>query len=99
MCCILDCRLSYLMSDIGSRIADIAVHLAHDTDVLVAVEERVLLVALARSAASVGALVCLETGIGEDDNEALAVFIGGGNGDMLLSDELRELGRGERLGS
>lgn len=87
------------MSDIRSGITDIAVHLAHDTNVLVAVEERVFLVALARSATSVRGLVRLETGIGEDDDETFAAFVAGGNGDMLLSDELRKLGRGERLGS
>ena len=87
------------MSDIGSCITDIAVHLAHNTDVLVAVEERIFLVALAWSATSVRRLVGLETGIGEDNDEAFAAFVAGWNGDMLFSDELRELGRGERLGS
>lgn len=54
---------------------------------------------MARSATAVGGLVCLETGIGEDDDEAFAVLVGGGDGYMLLSNELGELGRGQRLGS
>jgi len=99
MCCVLECDLSYLMCDIGSGITDIAVHLAHDADVFVAVEEGVFLIALARSTTAMGGLVRLETGIGEDDDEALAVLVGGGDGDVLFGNELREFGRGQRLGS
>lgn len=99
MCCVLECDLFYLMSDIGSGITNVAVHLAHDADVFIAVEEGVFLVALAWSATAVGGLVRLETGIGEDDDEALAVLVGGGDGDVLLSNELGQLGRGQRLGS
>jgi hypothetical protein len=99
MSCVLECDLSYLMCDIWSGITDVAVHLAHDADVFVAVEEGVFLIALAWSAAAMGGLVRLETGIGEDDDEAFAVLVGGGDGDVLLSNELGELGRGQRLGS
>lgn len=88
---------SNLVCDIWSGITDIAVHLAHHTNVLVAVEERVFLVALTWSTPSMTGLVCLKTGIGEDDDEALGVFIGLWNWHMLLGDELGEGGRWERL--
>lgn len=87
------------MCDIWSGVTDIAVHLAHDTNVLVAVEEGVFLVALTWSTPTMTGLVGLKTGIGEDDDEALGVFIGFGDWHMLLGDELREGGRWERLSS
>lgn len=34
------------MCDVGSCFGDVAVHLAHDTNVLIAVEKRVLVLAL-----------------------------------------------------
>lgn len=76
------------MCDIRSGVANISVHLAHDTDMLVAVEKRVLVFALHTRAtdAAVGCLVCLETGIGQDDNQPLTVLVTGGNGHMLFGD-------------
>jgi 16S rRNA A1518/A1519 N6-dimethyltransferase RsmA/KsgA/DIM1 with predicted DNA glycosylase/AP lyase activity len=56
---------SNLVSDVGSGIANISVHLAHDADVLVAVEQGVLLVSdRAHSASSVRSLVGFEAGVG-----------------------------------
>lgn len=88
------------MRDVRSSIANVAVHLAHDTDVLVAVEERVLFLAVgtkpARTAAVRG-LVRLKAGIGEDDNESLGVFVRVCDGDVLLGHQLWEGRRREGL--
>lgn len=96
----LNCSVSDLVGDVWSSITDIATHLAHDSDVLVTVQERVLLLALcAGSAISTceDCLVGFETGIGEDDNQSFGVFIGGWDWDMLLCHELREGWRRKRL--
>ena len=85
-----------LVGDIGACVGDVAVHLAHDSDVLVAVEERVLVI-LHAIAATVCGLVGLETGVGEDDNEALGVLVVGCDGYVLLGDELWEGRRWKRL--
>lgn len=89
------------MGDVGSRFADVAVHLAQDTDVLVAVQQRVLVIALDAhvTRTRVGGFVGLETGMGQDDDQSLRILICGGDGDMLFGDQLRKLGRGKRLGS
>lgn len=87
------------MRDVGSRITNVAVHLAHNTDVLIAVQEGVFLIALAGSAVAVRGFVGLETRVGEHDDEAFAVLVRRGNRSMLLRNELRELWWGERLGS
>jgi hypothetical protein len=80
-----------LVRDIWSGIADVAVHLAHDTDMLVTIEERVLLVTLLTwSAATMGSLVSLETRIGQNYNQSLCVLVRAGDWDMLLSNELWE---------
>lgn len=92
---------SNLMGDVGSRLADVAVHLAQDTNVLVAVEQRILVIPLDAhvSRTGVGRLVGLEAGMGQDDDQSLSVLVCRRDGDMLLSDQLRKLWRGERLGS
>jgi len=91
---------SNLVSDIRSCVADIAVHLAHDTNVLVTVQQRVFLLALtARSVATEAGLVGLETGIGENDDQPLRVLVGGRDGNVLLSLEAWESWRRGRLGS
>lgn len=41
-----DKKRSNLVCDVGSCFGDVAVHLAHDADVLVAVEQRVLVLTL-----------------------------------------------------
>ncbi len=54
-----------LVGNIGSGIADVTVHLPHYANMLIAVEQRVLVLALAaRPVATIGGLVCFETGIG-----------------------------------
>jgi hypothetical protein len=77
------------VSDIRSSIADISVHLAHDSNVFVTVEERVLLVSdCAHSARRVRSLVRLETGIREHHNKTLGVLVVRSNRDMLLGYQL-----------
>ena len=85
-----------LVGDIGACVGDVAVHLAHDSDVLVAVEERVLVI-LHAIAATVCGLVGLEAGVGEDDDQALGVLVVGCDGYVLLGDELWEGRRWKRL--
>lgn len=50
------------MCNIGSSVADIAVHLSHHTDMFITVEQGVLVV-LDAVTSTVRSLVCLETGI------------------------------------
>lgn len=88
---------SYLVSDIGASFADITVHLAHDADVLIAVQQRELLI-LGATTATGDSLVGFQTGIGEHHDQALGVLVMRRNGHMLLRDELRELRRRTRLG-
>lgn len=87
------------MGDVGAGITNVPVHLSHDTNVLVAVEQRVLILAVHPGAAgtAVGGLVRLETGIGQDYDESLRVFVGGGDGCVLLRNQLRQRGRRKRL--
>ena len=86
------------MSNVRPCIANVTIHLAHDADVFVTVEQRVFFLPLAAwSAATEAGLVGLETRIREDDNQAPSVFIGRWDWDVLLCDELRERWRWERL--
>ena len=90
------------MCNIRSRIAYVAVHFAHDSDMFVTVEKRILFLTLtshAIGATAMGGLVGLEAGIGEDNDKPLAVLIAIGNGYMLFSDKLRKSGRRKRLGA
>ena len=81
------------MCDVGSCFGDVAVHLAHDADVLVTVEERVFFLALDAHVTGprVRRLVGLERCMRQNDNQALRVLVGGRDGDMLLGDQLRKL--------
>lgn len=54
------------MSDIRPGLTDIPVHLAHHTNMLVTVQQRVLLVTT--RATATGSTVGLQAGIGENDN-------------------------------
>jgi len=77
----------YLMRDIWSSIADISAHLSHDSNVLIAVQEREFFI-LSTRFAGVGSFVSLETRIRQDDNQSLSVFISSSDRSMLLSDHL-----------
>lgn len=83
------------MSDVGPRLTDIPVHLAHDANMLVTVEKRVFLLSLNAHVTSTGVrrLVSFEARVGQDYNQALRVLVRRRNGGMLLGDELGELGR------
>jgi hypothetical protein len=88
--------LSYLMCNIGSSVTDISIHLAHDADVFVGIEQRVLVVFHA-IATAVCSLVCLKTCVGQNDNETLGVFISRRDWCHLLGDEVRQCRWRQRL--
>ena len=83
---------SYLVGDIWASFADITVHLAHDTDVLITVQQRKLLI-LGSTTAAGDRLVGLQTGIGENHNQTLSVLVMGWNRNMLLRNKLGEFWR------
>lgn len=88
---------SNLMCDIRPSLTDISVHLAHHTNVFIAVEQRVFFIPTRAIATTVGSTICFQAGMGEDDNQALGFLVIWRNRDMLFSDKLRQLGRGARL--
>lgn len=81
------------MCDIRPGLTNVPVHLAHDTNMLITVQQRVLFVPTRTAASTVGGPVSLQAGIGENNNQALGVLVMRGDGSMLLSDELRQLRR------
>jgi hypothetical protein len=96
--CILRSSAVYLVGDIGAGLADVAAHLAHDADVVVAVEQVELVLAAGAAAAdAVRGLVRLEGGAAQHDDHALRVFVAARDGLVLLGDELGQVGRGQRL--
>jgi hypothetical protein len=91
---------AHLMGDVRPRLTDVAAHLPHDTNVVVAVEEVVFVLSRPRTpTGAVRGLVRLEGGIAQHDNQALCVFVVGGNGCMLFSDQFGELWWRHGLGS
>lgn len=86
------------MGDIRSGLTDISVHLAHHTNVFIAIKQRVFLIPTRAIATTMGSTICLQTGMRENDNQALCLLVIGRNRDMLFSDQLRQLGRRARLG-
>lgn len=77
------------MGDVRTRIADVAIHLPHHTDMLIAVEQRVLILLLPIAPDCMRGLVGLEAGIRQDDDETLGVLVTARDGDHLLGDQLR----------
>jgi hypothetical protein len=78
------------MGDVWSRLTNVAAHFPHDTNVVVAVEEVILVLSGSRTAArTVRRLVRLEGGIAEDYNESLCIFVVCGNRSVLFGHELR----------
>lgn len=78
------------MGNVGSGIADVAVHLAHDPDMLVAVQQRVLFISTRHAWSgwrAMRGLVSFETSIREHDDQALGALIGRWNWDMLVCSE------------
>jgi hypothetical protein len=72
--------------DIWTSFTDVATHLPHDSNVLIAVEQRVFLI-FTTSAAAMSSLVRFEAGVRQDDDESLGVFVRGGDRDMLFGNE------------
>lgn len=58
------------MGDVRARVADVAVHFAHDANVLIAIQQRVFVFTMnaGTAAATMRGLVCFEAGIGQDDD-------------------------------
>lgn len=81
------------MGYVWPRLADVSVHLAHNANVLIAVQQRVLFLALDAHvpSAGVGGLVRFETGVREDNDQALRVFISRDDRNMLLGHQLWQL--------
>lgn len=85
---------SHLMCDIRSSVTDVAIHLPHYTDMLVAVEQCIFVVPPSRtSTRAVGRLVRLQTGVRQDHDQSLGVLVTGGDRNMLFCDESGELWR------
>lgn len=84
------------MGDVGTRIANVPIHLTHNTDVLIAVEQRILVLTVA-AGTTVRSLVGLKTGIGQNNDQALRVLVCGRDGCALLGNQLRKRGRRKRL--
>jgi|TARA_R110002003_G_scaffold184_5_gene14412 hypothetical protein len=75
------------MGDVWPRLTDVAAHLPHHTDMIVAVEEVVLVLSRSRaSTCAVGRFVRLEGGIAQHNDQSLCVFVVGWNGSVLFGD-------------
>ncbi len=69
-----------LVRNVGARITNVAVHLPHNANVLVTVEQRVLFFTVrsphaVRSVSLGHCAVCFEARIGENDNQPARVFV------------------------
>jgi hypothetical protein len=87
-------HLAYLMCDIRPGIADVAVHLAHNSDVFVTVQQRKLFLSTGHpisARTSMTGFISLQAGIRKDDDQALCVFVVQWNWYMLLRGELWQL--------
>lgn len=85
------------MGYVGSGIADVTAHLAHDANVFITVQKRVFFFLAAGLPAAVGCPVCLEGGIRKNDNQSFRVLVTSRDGHVLLGNKPGELGRRERL--
>ena len=77
------------MRDVWTSLADVTAHLAHNTNVFVAVQQRVFLI-FSTCATTLGGLVGLEARIGENDDKSLSILVRGGDRYMLFRDESRK---------
>ena len=75
-----------LMGDVGTGFTNISVHLPHDSDVFVAIQQRILFIS--HPVAASGGFVGLQTGVRQDHDHPLRVLVRGGDRYMLLRDEL-----------
>lgn len=85
------------MSDVWACIADITIHFAHDTDVFITVEERVLVLLHAIASNIMRSLVRLKARIRQNNDQSLRVLVITRDWNVLLGDQLREAGRWQRL--
>ena len=76
------------MGNIWARVANVPVHLAHDTYVLITVKKRVLFVLDSSTPATVGGFICLQACIRQHHYQALSVLVVGSDRDVLLRDQL-----------
>jgi len=79
-----------LVGDIRTRLADVTIHLAHDPNVFIAVEERILLFTAATAA--MRRTVRFQAGVRQYDDEAFGAPVVRGDRDVLFSDKLGEFG-------
>lgn len=86
------------MSDVWSGITNVPVHLPHNPNMLITVQKRVLFVLYHATTAAMTGPVRFKTGIGENDNQPLCVFVGGRYGSVLFGHELGEFRWGAGLG-
>lgn len=78
-----------LVGDVGTGLANVAAHLAHDANVVIAVEQVELVFATGATAAgAVRGLVRLKRGAAQHNNKTLRVFVAAWNGLVLLGNEL-----------
>lgn len=75
-----------LVGNVRTSVADVSVHFPHDTNVFVAVQERVFFISDHTVATAMRSFVGFEAGVGKDYDEPLGVFVCGSDGDMLLGD-------------
>jgi hypothetical protein len=64
------------MCNVWPSVADVTVHLAHNSDMLVAVEKRILLLS-GKAVAAIAAysFVCLKTRVAKHDNETFRAMV------------------------
>lgn len=88
-----------LVSNVRASITDVTVHLAHDSDMLVTVEQRVLILAMHASStsATMYSFVRFKAGIRKNHDEPLGVLVGWWDGSVLLCDQLRKCWWRKRL--
>ena len=87
------------MCDIWSCFTNVPVHLPHDPNMLITVQERVFFVLDNAATTAMRGFVRFETRIGEDNNQPLGIFVGGRYGRVLFSHKLWKFRRGAGLGS
>jgi len=81
-----------LMRNVRSSITNVSVHLPHHANMLIAVQQRILVI-LHAIATIMHSLVRLKASVRQYDYKSLRVVVTTQNDMMLLSDQLREAGR------
>ncbi len=82
------------MGNVWTRFADVAIHLPHDADMIIAVEQRVTFLAHATTSSSAGrSAEGLQARICKDDDQPLGISVMRADGDMLFGDQPRQVWR------